>query len=330
MTRRVVDLGGGRALLDIASHGRAAHRTLTPSQRLQIALTVRRVPEVMVKVSGGARSLGGVQAHLAYIGRYGELGVETDQGQRLAGKAFQRAVVFDWDLDLAAHRTQDARSIRGLRRPSKLVHNIVFSMPPGTPADKVLKAVRRLAADQFAMKHRYALTLHTDDSHPHVHLVVKAVNEQGERLNIRKATLRNWRQQFATHLRDMGVAANATERAVRGQSRTPKTSAIYRAVQRNDSSRERKQTLELVKGSASALQRYRHGKEKLEETRSEVVSGWYAVAQQLQEERDYGLADAVRFFVARMAPAATDQEQLAEKIRNRSRAREVDPLHRTR
>ena len=117
---------------------------------------------------------------------------------------------------------------------------------------------------------------------------------------------------------------------MRGQSRTPKTSAIYRAVQRNDSSRERKRTLELTKGSASVLQRHRHGKEKLEETRSEVVSGWYAVAQQLQEERDYGLADAVRFFVARMAPAATDQEQLAEKIRNQSRAREMNALDRIR
>jgi type IV secretory pathway VirD2 relaxase len=232
MTRRVVDLGVSGALLDISSFGRMPHRTLTPGQRQEIALTVGRAPEVMIKVSGGARSLGGVQAHLAYIGREGELGVETDEGTRAAGGAFQKAIVFDWDLDLAAHRTQDTHSIRGRRRPSKLVHNIIFSMPPGTPADKLLKAVRRLAADQFALKHRCALTLHTNDAHPHVHLVVKAVSEQGERLNIRKATLRNWRQQFATHLRDQGIAANATERAIRGQSRTPKPDVIYRAMQR--------------------------------------------------------------------------------------------------
>jgi len=101
-------------------------------------------------------------------------------------------------------------------------------------------------------------------------------------------------------------------------------------MQRKDSIHEQKQTLELAKRSASVLGRHRNGKEKLEETRSEVVSGWYAVAQQLQEERDYGLADAVRFFAARMAPAATDQEQLAEKIRNQHRVHEVSPLHRTR
>jgi hypothetical protein len=70
MPRRVIDLGfGGRALLDVASYGRSAGRPLTAIQRRQIILTVGRTPEVMVKVSGGARSLGGVEAHLAYIGR---------------------------------------------------------------------------------------------------------------------------------------------------------------------------------------------------------------------------------------------------------------------
>jgi hypothetical protein len=43
------------------------------------------------------------------------------------------------------------------------------------------------------------------------------VSEQGERLNIRPPTLRKWRRDFAANLRELGVAANATERAVRGQ-----------------------------------------------------------------------------------------------------------------
>jgi hypothetical protein len=48
--------------------------------------------------------------------------------------------------------------------------------------------------------------------------VIKAVAKEGERLNIRKATLRRWRAAFARQLRAQGVAANATARAVRGQS----------------------------------------------------------------------------------------------------------------
>ena len=45
------------------------------------------------------------------------------------------------------------------------------------------------------------MVLHTDEGHPHVHLVVKAVSEQGERLYIRKATLRGWRPTCASRLR---------------------------------------------------------------------------------------------------------------------------------
>jgi len=35
-------------------------------------------------------------------------------------------------------------------------------------------------------------------------MVVKAVSEEGVRLNIKKATLRDWRRQFARHLREQG------------------------------------------------------------------------------------------------------------------------------
>jgi type IV secretory pathway VirD2 relaxase len=89
-------------------------------------------------------------------------------------------------------------------------------MPPGTSSEKVFKAAGKLVREEFAFRHRYAMVLHTDEPHPHVHVVVKAVSEQGERLYIRKPTLRDWRQRFAANLRELSVAANATERAVRG------------------------------------------------------------------------------------------------------------------
>ena len=61
------------------------------------------------------------------------------------------------------------------------------------------------------------------------------MSEQGVRLNIRKATLRDWRQQFAAHLREQGIAANATERAVRGDSRVPRTDGVFRSAERGSS-----------------------------------------------------------------------------------------------
>ncbi len=150
----------------------------------------------------------------------------------------------------------------------------MLSMPPGTPPDKLQAAVRNLAREEFALKHRYIMVLHIDEPHPHVHLVVKAVSEQGVRLNIRKATLRDWRKEFARHLREQGVAANATERVVRGETRTPKKDGIYRAMRRGDSSHMRERVREAAAVMGIGRGHEESGKSKLIATRTEVVKGW--------------------------------------------------------
>src|SRR6202034_4273484 len=121
-------------------------------------------------------------------------------------------------------------------RSVKLVHNIVLSMPAPTPPNKVLSAARVFAREKFGLKHRYAMALHTHQQHPHVHLVVKAESEDGSRrLHIDKAMLREWRQDFARMMRDQGIAANATSRVVRGQSKRAVRDAAYRAKGRQSS-----------------------------------------------------------------------------------------------
>ena len=75
----------GEPLLDISSFAkRGPGRTdrLTPTEIEHIARTVRRDPEVMVKVSGGGASPKAVAAHFKYIDRRGELDIETDDGAR--------------------------------------------------------------------------------------------------------------------------------------------------------------------------------------------------------------------------------------------------------
>ncbi|MGO9932281.1 MAG: relaxase/mobilization nuclease domain-containing protein [Steroidobacteraceae bacterium] len=37
----------------------------------------------------------------------------------------------------------------------------------------VLEAARNFAREEFALKHRYALVLHTDEPHPHMHLIAQ-------------------------------------------------------------------------------------------------------------------------------------------------------------
>jgi hypothetical protein len=84
--KRTFRMGERNPALDIVSYGRrgGAGRPLhfTHEQIAQIARTVRRAPEVMVKVSVGSNTTR-VAAHFQYIGRRGELEIETDDGERL-------------------------------------------------------------------------------------------------------------------------------------------------------------------------------------------------------------------------------------------------------
>ena len=130
-------------------------RHFSRTEVAQIARTVRYVPEVMVKVTGGGTSKGAVAAHFGYLSRRGRLEIETYDGQRIARREDQKRLLADWHLELTAGQY---RSTTGVRRPrpTKLVHNIVLSMPAPTPADKVLAAARRFALDKFALQYRYA------------------------------------------------------------------------------------------------------------------------------------------------------------------------------
>jgi hypothetical protein len=169
----------------------------------------------MIKVTGGGKSIQQVKDEIAYFGREGELEIETDDGQRLTGEGLPKQLVKDWDLEIERLRGKSPYTGKSGRRAPKIVYNLMFSMPPGTPPQKVLAAVRKFAVEKFALSHRYAMVLHTDEKHPHVHMLVKARSEQGERLHITKPMLREWRQAFARYLREQGVAANATDRKAR-------------------------------------------------------------------------------------------------------------------
>jgi hypothetical protein len=314
-------------LFDLVSHGRGGPREasiwFTPPQIEQIRRTVQRAPEAVVKVlPRDSNNLKAVSKHLDYIGRNGKLELESDDGERLSGRA-GRVLLDDWDLDIDDVRRQAALGATKGRKPPKLIHKLMFSMPPGTPPEKVLEAVRNFAREQFALQHRYALVLHTDEPHPHVHLVLKAISEQGVRLNIQKATLRHWRSEFARNLRQLGVAANATERAVRGETRKAKKDGIYRASLRGDSTYIRGRTQAIASELLSGATRPGHGEARLLETRHEVTLGWRSIARELAREGHVGLAQDVERFVSSMPPPWTEQQWLADGIRRHARATRV-------
>jgi hypothetical protein len=302
--------------LEISSGGRPGPRprgALVSSDFALIARTIRHSPEVMVKVTGGGTKLAAVRAHFGYISRGGKLTVETDDGEALKGKEAVKALVDEWHLDLTAGQYRRPRAGRTPPRPIKLVNHVVLSMPAPTLPDKVLAAAKTFAREKFGTEHRYAMVLHTDQRHPHVHLVVKAEGARGHRLRIDKAALRQWRADFARYLRDLGVEANATPRFARGRNAGKQRDELVHAQRRRASTTVRDRVTavaqELVRGALEDP-----GREKLLRTRRAVVAGWLAVAQQLDRQGESALAANVRLFVREMPPVMTDKERIARDL----------------
>jgi hypothetical protein len=315
MTRRPIRVPGN-ALLDILSVGRAGPQSrlhFSRAQIEQIARTVRRTPEVMVKVTGGGTSGGAVAAHFGYISRHGELEIETDEGERIP-KEDQKEFLEDWHLELTAGQYRAGRDGKQEARKVKLVHKIVLSMPAPTPPDKVLAAARTFAREKFGAQHRYAMVLHTDQAHPHVHMVVKAEGEHGQRLHIDKEMLREWREEFARMMREQGVAANATPRVARGRNKGATKDPIYRAQRRGASTALRSQVTSVVdelKRTGTVRDPHRR---KLVETRRAIVDGWMQAADILDRQGEVSLAGDVRYFAKHLPPVLTDRERIAAGI----------------
>jgi hypothetical protein len=110
----------------------------------------------MVKVSGGATSTASALAHLKYIDRRGKLELETDEGERLRGGDSERAVLQEWELDVLAARSRAPYRGSPGRKPAKLLHNIVLSMPAGLR--------QKSSSPQAATLHARSSHLSTDTS----------------------------------------------------------------------------------------------------------------------------------------------------------------------
>lgn len=317
MSRRPIRVqGNSRPLLDIFSAGRAGPQSrlhFSRAQIEQIARTVRRTPEVMIKVTGGGTSAEAVSAHFAYISRHGELEIETDEGERIPKEA-QKAFVADWHLELTAGQYRAARDGKQDARQVKLVHKIVLSMPAPTPPERVLAAARVFAREKFGSQHRYAMVLHTDQPHPHVHLVVKAEGEHGRRLHIDKKMLGEWREDFARMIREQGIDANATQRVVRGRSRRAIKDSIYRAQHRGASTTLRDKVASIAKELMQTGTVSDPSRKRLVETRRAVVDGWMRAADVLDRQGEVSLAGDVRYFAKHLPPVLTDRERIAAGI----------------
>ncbi len=173
------------------------------------ATVVRRAPQVMVKVTGGGRGMGAISAHFRYMSKNGRLEFEDDRGVSDTGREAMNALLEQWRF---------GGSLIEENSPRREAFNLMLSMPRGTAGQSVLQAAREFARIELK-EHCYVMVLHQHQENPHVHLCVRAESMDGVRLNPRKADLHRWRETFAERLRGLGIEAEATRQATRGEGR---------------------------------------------------------------------------------------------------------------
>jgi hypothetical protein len=187
--------------------------------RAQADRTARKVPEVMVKVTnkkGAGRGMSAIREHIDYISRNAKLEIEDQNRDVVNDRDALRQLKDLWQVSGRRRIPDDAENGRGLD-----ALNLMFSMKPGTPPEVVKDAVRDLLQEEFAGR-EYLFVLHTDKSHPHVHVCLKTeATRDLPRLRHGRKELQRWREGFAENLRQRGVEANATPRPTRGQPQFP-------------------------------------------------------------------------------------------------------------
>ncbi|AJW98619.1 relaxase/mobilization nuclease domain-containing protein [Burkholderia gladioli pv. gladioli] len=278
--------------------------------REQLARTLRRIPEVMVKITNKASSaqgMGAVRRHLRYISRNGRVELEDQDGMTVLG-------------DQELHDLTDAWCLGGWGIPEESrrreVFNVLLSMPPGTNRQAVCDAARAFAAEEFGDGRRYVFAAHDDEAHPHVHLSVQVRGPDGRRLNPRRQDLLRWRERFAHQLREHGVEANATARLTRGETHRYTKQAVVHMVARGDAPRYWRQELDDTARVA------------LWDAHAGALEAWRGVAHAMagsQSGDDRSLAAAISDFLRTM-PVQHDSPSIARPARHEQQRRRK-PAH---
>ena len=304
---------------DVGVLGRLSRRG---DAHARLARLVARTPEVMVKITGRTQGEAHLQAHLAYISREGSLPLEGRDGEQLIGLEEVRELGSDW-------ATEDIKT----RRDASLSLSVVLSMPPGTSSVGVRDAARAFSAETFGERFDYAFALHTDADHPHVHLAVRMLGRDGERLNPRKADLDRWRQTFARTLRDRDIAAEATPRRARGVVRKPEAMPVRKLRERYERGAAAPRVMNAAREEAW---RIAQGELKLDRpwekaifTRQKAIRDAYIKRADeldlLTDDQSRALARSLRDFVVGMPAVVTRRNIWVQAARVEQRNRELPP-----
>lgn len=269
----------------------------------------------MVKITGRTRGAQHLKKHLDYVTRNGRLVAETRDGEVLTSRDSVRVLHDDWLQDNAvlANGRNTLQAVQSV--------SIILSMPPGSPPDRVQEAARTWARETFADRHDWLMARHDDKDHPHVHVTVRSVGNDGRRLTAGPKELQGWRERFAHELRRHGVEAEATPRQARGQVRKSNPIAVHKIEGRGTVPASRRREVSLAaKEAETAAPRPAYGWEDEIGQRQRAIQQAYLERAELlsagNDPADRQLARDIKRFVAEMPVAATRRQALAVELRD--------------
>lgn len=316
----------------------AETQTISAADRARLARVVKGAPEVMVKVSKPAkndksgnpikvsRASEAVRAseHLAYISRNGKIEVENDRGETFSGRQNVGVIYREWMEKHDEDRREGSATDR-----TRITTSIVFSMPGTANAEAVKDAVRALARQEFQGRHDYAMALHTDTHHPHVHLTLRTVGEDGQKLNLRKVDLQRLRDTFAEKLRTRGIEAESTPRHARGVTRRGEVTPVYKIRQRGGKpladARKMRQVRRDLEDNGGRLPQ-KAWDDALIARRNRVMATYDHAATILAgsaDPRDRDLARETKRFAARLTETTTQRAEMARSLAGQGGTRSV-------
>src|SRR3546814_5310488 len=139
-----------------------------------LARVVRRAPEVLVKVTGRKKGAKHLAAHLDYIGRHGDIPLETRDGEQIATKEEAHRIADEWSDPLYWRQGTTVSAVA-----------MVFSMPAGTDPETGKQSVREAAEGMIGDNPDSLMSHHTDTPRPHLYLPDPANRQAPNRIQPR-------------------------------------------------------------------------------------------------------------------------------------------------
>ena len=226
------------------------------------------------KASQGIKTAAHLKQAATYIARNGTYELFDGNGEHLDYDAM-KMMIDEWSSD-------DSPMADGGTAKYAEARRLILSCPKGSDPELVLDSAKQFAKE-FLTDNGYDLimALHCKDEdhpdepdHPHVHILLKAKNDEHIRFNPRKDDLKFMRERFAAIAKQRGLNINATPRAVRGVSTRSKPIERYhherRAMQHDASmdkgkthqSQAQKWAIERKKKQSVAKHPYRTSRDK--------------------------------------------------------------------